>query len=226
MAEQTAADAGAQSIKPTLIIPVIAIALCAGAALSLVNAVTAGPIAEARKAEKAAALSEVMPGFENDPTVEVLPAPEPGEGDQLDPGQVRFYVGRDAMGNVTGWGIESATDQCYSSADGLSLVFGVDPDGKVQGIRFLKMLETPGLGTKATAPDYLDQYQGHALGEFDFRVGKDGGDIDAITGATVTSRAVSTCVEQGLKEFQSSYKGKAPPPPATAAAGSEHKGGE
>ncbi len=223
MAEQTPADAGPQSIKPTLIIPVIGIALCAGAALSLVNAVTAGPIAEARKAEKAAALSEVMPAFDNDPTVEVLPALEPGEGDELAAGQVRFYVGRDGMGNVTGWGIESATDQCYTSADGLSIVFGVDPDGKVQAIRFLKMLETPGLGTKATAPNYLEQYYGHALGEFDFRVNKDGGDIDAITGATVTSKAVSICVEQGLKEFQSSYKGKAPPPPLATDA---PKGGE
>lgn len=224
MPEQT--DQGPNSIKSTLIVPVILIAMGAGTALALVNAVTAGPIAAARKAEKAAALGDVMPAFANDPTVEVLPAVAEGEdpGRELDPGEVRFYVGRDTGGSVTGWGIESATDQCYSSADGLSLVFGVDPDGKVQDIRFLKMLETPGLGTKAMAPDYLGQYQGKILGEFDFRVGKDGGEVDAITGATITSRAVSICIEQGLKEFQQSHKGKEPPVPAAAPA--EPKGGE
>jgi len=223
MPEQT--DQGPASIKPTLIVPVILIAMGAGTALALVNAVTAGPIAASKKAEKAAALGDVMPGFANDPTVEVLPAPAASEdaGRELEPGEVRFYVGRDTAGTVTGWGIESATDQCYSSADGMSIVFGVDPDGRVQDIRFLKMLETPGLGTKAMAPDYIGQYQGKKLGEFDFRGAKDGGSVDAITGATITSRAVSICVEQGLEEFLQSYRGKEPPAPAAPA---EPKGGE
>lgn len=207
---------GPQSIKPTLVIPVIGIALCAGAALALVNAVTAEPIAQARKAEKAEALTEVMPAFDNDPAVEIFGAV--AESDvELEPGEARFYAGRDASGSITGWGIESDTDQCYSSADGMSLVFGIDPDGKVQGIRFLKMLETPGLGTKVTEAEYVEQYIGKSLDDFDFRVAKDGGAIEAITGATITSRAVSICIEQGLREYKASLQGKDPGPAAAAA---------
>jgi len=199
---------------------VIGIAMCAGVALALVNAVTAEPIAQAKKAEKAAALSEVMPAFSNDPAVEVQPAAEDGDS-ELDPGESRFYLGRDGSGAVSGWGIESATDQCYSSADGMSLVFGVDPQGKVQGIRFLKMLETPGLGTKVTESEYLEQYIGKGLDDFDFRVVKDGGNVEAITGATITSRAVGICIEQGLREYKDSWQGKDPGPPAAAQEGGE-----
>jgi len=213
-------QAGPQSIKPTLVIPVIGIAMCAGAALALVNAVTAEPIAQAKKAEKAAALAEVMPAFGNDPAAEAHPA----EGDadsELDPGTSRFYAGRDGSGAISGWGIESATDQCYSSADGMSLVFGVDPDGRVQGIRFLKMLETPGLGTKVTEAEYLEQYLGKGLDDFNFRVAKKGGDVEAITGATITSDAVGICIEQGLREYKDTYQGKDPGPPAPVQEGGE-----
>ncbi len=200
--------AGPASIKPVLIVPVVVITLIAGVALALVHAVTAEPIAESRKREKSDALAQVMPAFANDPAAEILPAPAPGEDGSggLDPGQVRFYVGRDEGGAATGVGIESATDQCYESGKGLSLVFGVDPEGHITGIRMLTIAETPGLGTKAKEPEFLEQFQGKGLDNFTFKVAKDGGDVDALTGATITSRGVSICLDQGLREFEASVK--------------------
>ncbi len=214
------ADQGPSSISPLLIIPVILITMCAGVALAFVNAVTAGPIEASKKAEKANALSEVMPKFDNDPTTDIHTKEAGGQ-------PLVFYVGRDATEGVTGWGIESGTETGYSGL--LSLVFGIDDDGKVQGIRMLEMRETPGLGTKVGDADYIEQYLGKGLDDFDFRVQKDGGQVEAISGATITSRAVSLCVTQGLEEYKSSFKGKSPPPPAEAKpeeAVSTEKGGE
>ena len=208
------ATQGASSISPLLIVPVVLITMFAGVALAFVNAVTAGPIEASKKAEKANALAEVMPAFDNDPTADLHAKDAGGQ-------PLVFYAGRDASESITGWGIESATDTGYSGL--LSLVFGIDEAGKVQGIRLLEMRETPGLGTKAGDAAYLDQYMGKGLDDFDFRVAKDGGQVEAISGATITSRAVSLCLQQGLQEYKSSFEGKNLAP---ATAQVEQKGGE
>jgi electron transport complex protein RnfG len=196
MAEGSA-GVGPQSIKAVLIVPVVLITMVAGGALALVNAATVDRIAESKANEKKEALAAVMPPFANDPTTRIVPVdldPEADDGDEL-----IFYAGLDAGDRITGWGVESRTDTAYSGD--LSLVFGVDSAGKIQSARVLEQRETPGLGTKAAGDDFLDAYEGRSLGSFDFRVRKDGGQIDAISGATISSRAVTLCIRQGLEEF-------------------------
>ncbi len=216
------ANQGPSSISPLLIVPVVLITMFAGVALAFVNAVTAGPIAASKKAEKANALTEVMPKFDNDPTTDLHTKEAGGQ-------PLVFYAGRDASEGITGWGIESGTETGYSGL--LSLVFGIDADGKVQGMRMLEMRETPGLGTKVGDADYIEQYVGKGLDDFDFRVLKDGGQVEAISGATITSRAVSLCITQGLEEYEKSFKGMNPPPAtveeaAPAEPAAAEKGGE
>ena len=140
-----------------------------------------------------------MPAFANDPTGDTTEKEAGGNA-------LIFYAGRDDAGNLTGYGVESATETGYSGH--LSLVFGIDAEGKVQGVRLLEQRETPGLGTKAGAPDYLDQYTDQSLESFKFDVQKDGGQVEAVSGATITSRAVSLCISQGLEEYDKSLKGK------------------
>ncbi len=193
---------GPSSISPFLVFPVVVITLCAGAALALVNAVTEEPIAASKKKEKSDALAQVMPAFANDPTTDTTEKEAGGN-------PLVFYAGRDDAGNLTGYGVESATETGYSGH--LSLVFGIDADGKVKGVRLLQHRETPGLGTKAEGPDYLGQYLDQSLDGFKFEVTKDGGQVEAISGATITSRAVSLCISQGLAEFDKSIKGKGTP---------------
>lgn len=197
MAEQSAGT-GPESIKAVLIVPVVLITMVAGGALALVNAATVDRIAESKAQEKQEALKEVMPDFANDPTkqfVEVDLDPEEDDGFEL-----VFYAGVDGTGKHTGWGVESKTDTAYSGD--LSLVFGVDTAGTVKTVRVLDQKETPGLGTKAAEDDFLSVYAGQKLGKFKFGVKKDGGEVDAISGATISSRAVSLCIEQGLKELE------------------------
>ncbi len=188
---------GPASIKPVLIVPVILITMVAGGALALVNAATVDRIEASKAQEKQEALQAVMPDFTNDPTTQFVEVDlDPDEDDGF---ELTYYAGVNEAGKLTGWGIESKTDTAYSGD--LSLVFGVGVDGTIRKIRVLDQKETPGLGTKVTEADYLVQYDAQSLGSFDFEVKKDGGQIEAISGATISSRAVSLCIEQGLEEL-------------------------
>lgn len=73
----------------------------------------------------------------------------------------------------------------------ITLAVGISNDGVVSGVSIIKHGETPGLGAKATEDSYRDQYIGASEHVF---VNKDGGTIQALTGATITSRAVSDAV--------------------------------
>lgn len=72
---------------------------------------------------------------------------------------------------------------------------GVDTTGTITGLRVLSHAETPGLGALATSPDFYEQFVGKS-GEI--AVTKDGGEINAITSATITSRAISTGADEAV----------------------------
>ena len=79
---------------------------------------------------------------------------------------------------------------------------GVDAEGTVMGVKLTSQNETPGLGAKAAGTDdfgntWRGQFVGRTAAE-DLAVAKDGGDIDAIAGATITSRAVTNSVDMAL----------------------------
>jgi electron transport complex protein RnfG len=77
----------------------------------------------------------------------------------------------------------------------IDMVVGVAQDGTVTGVAIISMSETSGLGANATKESFRSQYVGKT-GEL--AVTKDGGDIDALTGATITSRAVTNGVNHAL----------------------------
>jgi len=71
----------------------------------------------------------------------------------------------------------------------------------VSGIEILSHAETPGLGDKITHEGFKKQFKGQNLKSADWRVKKDGGDFDQITGATISPRAVVGAVRKGLEFF-------------------------
>ena len=71
---------------------------------------------------------------------------------------------------------------------------GVLPDGTIYNTKVLSHSETPGLGAKCTEPAFADQFKGFDPSVKKLSVKKDGGDIDAITAATITSRAYTETV--------------------------------
>ena len=76
---------------------------------------------------------------------------------------------------------------------------GIGADGVIQGVRILSHAETAGLGAKSTEPVFYEQYNNLSGGNF--AVQKDGGSIVVITGATITSRAVTAGVNEAYDWF-------------------------
>ena len=82
----------------------------------------------------------------------------------------------------------------------VKVMIGIDADGKITGVKVTEHSETPGLGTKAADPGYLKQYQG--VSEATAGHINDDPNIDAVTGATITSNAVYGSVVEALAQFK------------------------
>lgn len=178
------------------------IAAGAGLILSLVEAVTREPIAEQRRQETLKALRAVLPPVDNAPDTDtvVLKSGQDRKGKDL---LRTFYRGRLA-GDLAGVAFKVTAPDGYSG--NIEIMVGVRPDGAVQGIEILQHAETPGLGDKIAAAWFKGQFSGKTLENVDWRVKKDGGDFDQITGATISPRAVVTAVRQGLEFFRAHHE--------------------
>ena len=72
----------------------------------------------------------------------------------------------------------------------------------------MKHTETPGLGDNLTTEDFKKQFKGKNRANFTFKVTKDKGNVQAITAATISSRAACEALDRGMKSFEIYYKGK------------------
>ena len=143
------------------------------AALAAVNQITAPLIAQARYEKTQQAIREVLPG-----------------------GGEEVYCFVDGTGLVTnvyaselGYAVQVAP---MGFDNAITMMVGVDRDGNVLGISIISHTETAGLGAVAAAKNAAGEaFRGQFVGlSGDFAVAKDGGSVDAITGATITSRAI------------------------------------
>mgnify|MGYP002624103392 CR=1 FL=1 len=109
-----------------------------------------------------------------------------------------YYTATDGE-NLVGYAIESTT---VGFGGNLSLMVGVTPDGVVYNTSVLSHSETPGLGAKCTSDGkFMDQWKGFNPAVKKLIVKKDGGDVDAITASTITSRAYALAVANALKMY-------------------------
>ena len=165
-----------------LTVTLLAIAAVCSLCLGLVNAVT-GPIIQNIQNEKVkAAMAEVLPA---DSYVEIPYLNESG-------GPVKAIHMADDKGYVV---------QVAPSGFGglIDMMVGVDNEGKCTGVSIVSMKETAGLGAKASKEDFRAQFVGQGV---DVAVTKDGGKIDALTGATITSRAVADGVAAAIEAVE------------------------
>ena len=120
----------------------------------------------------------------------------------------RYYTAKDADALV-GYAIESTT---VGFGGALSLIVGVTPDGVVYNTSVLSHSETPGLGAKCTTDQkFMSQWKGFNPAVKKLSVTKDGGDVDAITASTITSRAYALAVENALTKFNEIHSAPAGP---------------
>lgn len=183
---------------PRLVLVLTLITVSAGLILSLVEAMTREPIAEQRRLETLRALQAVLPPVENSPdqdTVQLLTGRDKRGRDV----SRTFFRGR--QGNkLAGVAFQVTAGDGYSG--NIDVMVGVDPSGTVVGVEILSHNETPGLGDKIEDPAFKGIFAGKNLDNADWRVKKDGGEFDQITGATISPRAVVGAVRKGLEFYR------------------------
>ena len=186
--------------KDTLLnmfVALFVICVVSGGVLGIVYSATKGPITKAENAKKTEAIENVLPEFNELKETKVKSAME-----DID---IPFYLAYDADNNFIGAAVETFTNKGFSG--NVSLMVGILADGTVNNISVLQHAETPGLGSKMTEPSFKDQFNNKNADSFNFKVKKDGGDVDAITAATISSRAFCDAVNRALSTFENNKGG-------------------
>lgn len=170
-------------LKPTVTLFVIC--LVVAVLLAATNMLTHNKIAEMNKQTETSARQVVLPGtsvFEDSP-----------DG--------TYAIGKDA-GNITGYVFTTKTK---SYGGDLNVMTGIGKDGKVTGVVILSISDTPGLGLNAQKESFRDQYK-QPVPAKGFEVIKSGtasaGQVNAMTGATITSKAVTKCINEAIAAYQ------------------------
>ena len=186
--------------KDTLLnmfVALFVICIVAGGVLGIVFNATKGPIAAAENAKRTAAIKNVLPDFKTLKTVNVKSAMEDAE--------IPFHLAYDADNNFIGAAVETFTNKGFSG--NISLMVGILADGTIKNISVLQHAETPGLGSKMEEETFKGQFNDKNPASFNFSVKKDGGDVDAITAATISSRAFCDAVNRALSTFENNKGG-------------------
>ena len=175
------------------------VTVIAAAVLSGVNGLTRPLIEEQHRLALERALTQALPDVDAD-LIEPI-----GNGDEP-----LYYVGYESpkKARIVGYAYV-AKGKGYSSV--IQTMVGVDTNMIVLGMKVLQQVETPGLGTKVeeikhgeSDPWFTRQFIGKQAESF--AVDKDKGEIDSITGATISSRALTNSVVAGAKELQQNIK--------------------
>lgn len=171
----------------------IVITVVAGFSLGFVNDLTLEPKARAKLAKKVNALKLVLPAFDNDLVSQVV--------------RIKSEVAKDSMeiypafqgSEFIGAAVIGSSEKGFSGL--VKIMVGFKPDGSMQDIVVLEQKETPGLGTKLKEEKFLGQFRDKNPSNFDLKVGKDGGDVDALTGATISTRAFTEAAQSAYDEY-------------------------
>ena len=164
------------------------IALVAAAALAYIHKITEEPIAIAQQQKKEAAIKAVLPPYE---TLEEIVL----NGDTC-------TKALDAEGRMVGLAVSAASEKGFGGH--LGLMVGFDTTGAISGYQVLETSETPGLGAKADKW-FQKEGKGNVIGKNaadGLKVKKDGGEVDAISGSTITSRAFCEALNNAYQTFQ------------------------
>ncbi len=162
----------------------------AALALGGVYNLTKEPIAIAKRLKIEKAIGEVLPEFDSITEFKVMP--ETGKD------SLTFYRAT-KNGEPVGTAVRTYTDKGFSGRFWIMVGF-VNGD-VISGTSVLEHKETPGLGDKMKT-EWADQFKGKNLTEFTLKVKKDGGDVDAITAATISSRAFCDATERAYQELK------------------------
>lgn len=182
-----------------MVIALFAVTFVASASLGIVNEFTKGAIEKANIDAQNKAIAAVLPSFDKlGKSYKVLPE---GEADTLE-----LFPALDKDSVTIATAVKSYTKKGFSGL--FTVMVGISADGTISGYNVLEHHETPGLGSKMALwfsnKDKPGQYViGKNPATDNLTVKKDGGSVDAITAATISSRAFLESVQRAYKAWKS-----------------------
>ena len=194
-----------------------------GILLGIVCAISAGTLS--------AVFSKVDPLIKENQRIEAekkrkVVLPEAAKFVPVDLDGRTVHLGLDAGGDVVGTALGEAP-RGYAGPIKITMgIVGAGEDTRLSGVAISKLdqSETPGLGVKITLPSFLDKFKGLSLEEVDLTA--DGGKIDAITAATISTRAVVIGIQDGMKWYLRNFPEGPEAPEAADVPEAEAGGGE
>ena len=182
-----------ESSLKNMVLSLTGFSILAGGLLGWVNAATAEPIAQANANALSDAIAKVVPGFDNNPS-------EEAENVEVNGTTYKIYPATQG-GKAIGAAVEASAN---GFGGALTVLVGFDTEGNIIDYSLLSHTETPGLGSKAA--DWFKKgakgdITGKNPGENPLSVTKDGGEIDAITASTITSRAFLQAVNNAYAAY-------------------------
>lgn len=169
-------------VKPTVVLMIIC--LVTSALLAVTNEKTAPKIAELAAQTELNSRKLVLSGAES--------------FEEATAGEIAYCIGKDASGSTAGY-IFTTSDKGYGGE--VKIMVGISSDGKVAGVQTLILNETVGLGMKAKEESFLKQFVGK-FGEIGVaKNNPNDNEIQALTGATITSKAVTAAVNKALDNY-------------------------
>lgn len=173
----------------------------AALALGTVYSITKEPIAISKRKKIENAIKQVLPDFDHiDKQYKVIAIDGSSAKDSL-----TFFVAS-KEGKEVGTAINTYTNKGFSG--NIKLMVGILPDGSISKISVLEHKETPGLGSKMNSPKFINQFKGKHPNNYRLTVSKDGGDVDAITAATISSRAFCDATKRACQTFKKEKGGQ------------------
>ena len=186
-----------ESTFTNMVVTLLLVTGIAAAALGYVYDITKGPIEVAKIKAQTEAITQVLPAFDTLGTSFKILTEEGGDSLEL------FPAYKD--GELVGTAVKTYTRIGFSGY--ISIMAGINKDGNFSGYSVLEHAETPGLGSKMSTwfnnPEKPNQYViGKNPETTKFTVSKDGGDIDAITASTISSRAFLDAMRRGYVAYE------------------------
>jgi len=182
-----------ESTFRNMVLSLTFISFAAAVCVGFVNEFTKKPIELSKINKKLKAIRQVVPDFNNNPDLEMYKLPT-DEGDSLD-----IYPAK-KDNQIVGYAVNTYTKKGFSG--NINLMAGFTADGTIFKITVIDHKETPGLGSKMNDPVFKDQFNGRNPSSFKLKVRKDGGQVDAITAATISPRAFCDAVDRAYNTIQ------------------------
>lgn len=192
-----------QNAKTGFVAPVAAlvgIACLSAYALGYVHAITKEPIQKAKDAKELQAIAEVVNEFDNNPFAEKMVITGKNKKNKL-----TMYPAR-KDGKLNSVAIKSYTNTGFGGK--VEIITGFNVDGSIKSFKVISSNETPGLGSKVDDPKFKQQLSGFHPQKQILKVKQDGGDVDAVTAATISSRAVLKAIGSAFDAFNNFSSGK------------------